>query len=295
MRILSSPFKHLLATLSILALASVRGQGGELVIRIPGGEAETDARAAYFDELLTLALEKTRERYGAYRVEKSGLKMLVHGRAVELLKQDKRLDLLYFMTSIQHEEELLPIRIPLLKGLLGYRIFLIREEDAALFAAIDSPEALARLTAGQGHRWPDVDILSANGFPVEVGRSYEGLFEMLKRKRFDYFPRGITEIWPELEQRPHEGLAIERNLMLVYPTALYFFVHPENTELARRIEDGLRLALADGSFDRVFMRHNAAMIERSQLETRRVFHLPNPILPRETPLGESDLWYRASE
>ena len=276
-------------------LFALEGVGETLVVRLPGRESADDPRLAYFDELLDLALGKTEPSDGPYRIEKSRLAMLTHGRGSEFLKRGGRIDVIYTMTSIEREREFLPVRIPLLKGLLGHRIFIIRKQDEARFAAIGKLEELRKFKAGQGHRWPDVEILEANGIAVEVGRSYGGLFEMLERGRFDFFPRGVTEAHGEAALHADQGLVVEQTLMLVYPTAMYFFVNRENTSLAGRIERGLRQALADGSFDRVFDKHNASLLERARMHTRRVFHLQNPILPAETPLGEANLWYHVPD
>src|SRR5690606_6345513 len=53
-------------------------------------------------------------------------------RAMEDVREGE-LSLIWGSTNPNVEEMLLPIRIPLYKGLLGYRIFIIREGDQARF------------------------------------------------------------------------------------------------------------------------------------------------------------------
>jgi ABC-type amino acid transport substrate-binding protein len=192
------------------------------------------------------------------------------------------------MTSRQREAELLPIRIPLLRGLLGVRLIMVRQEDADRLSAVRSVADLADFRVGQGLGWPDTDILRANGLDIVTGDQYKGLFEMLALGRFDLFPRGITEAWDEVAET--RGLVVEPNILLIYPTAIYFFVHPDAKALADRIERGLRMAIQDGSFDALFQEHTAESLALTQPETRRILRLHNPLLPDLTPLEDRTLW-----
>jgi ABC-type amino acid transport substrate-binding protein len=257
----------------------------------PGMEAKTDVRQDYFVELLRLALEKSADSDGPFVLQTCNLEMQFQDRGLRLLQRGEVINLAWTMTSIEREQQLLPIRIPLLKGLLGYRIFIIREADQDKFAAVRSLDDLKRFTAGQGLRWPDTEILRANGLDVLVGSSYDGLFAMLRKHRFDYFPRGITEAWKELEAHSGQGLAVENTLLLHYPTAIYYFVNKNDTNLAARIERGLRRAIEDGSFESLFQHYNARWIEGTDMKQRRIFELENPLLPAETPLAETGLWF----
>lgn len=50
---------------------------------------------------------------------------------------------------------MLPVRIPLLKGLMGCRISIINKKNRKKFAKIKSVEELKKLTALQGHDYFD--------------------------------------------------------------------------------------------------------------------------------------------
>jgi hypothetical protein len=54
------------------------------------------------------------------------------------------------MTSLEREGILLLVHIPLLKGLLGSRIFIIRKDQQTEFAAIETQGQLKSYTTGQG-------------------------------------------------------------------------------------------------------------------------------------------------
>ncbi|NQZ06540.1 MAG: hypothetical protein HRT35_05190 [Algicola sp.] len=166
---------------------------------------DKDLRNVYFIKLLQLALDKSKAANEEIRLNGNHGGIL-QGRAVRLLKVSNQLDVLWTVTTIAREQEILPIRIPLLKGLLGYRFFIIRQADKAKFKAVNGLMQLRKLTAGQGHDWPDTEILRANQLKVITSATYLGLFGMLKAKRFDYFPRSINEAWMEAAQYKNQGV-----------------------------------------------------------------------------------------
>ncbi len=250
--------------------------------------SETDTRNQYFIRLLDLVLSKTD---GPYRLEASPMQMQ-QGRALAQLKKNDGLDIVWTMTSQSREQELLPIRIPLLKGMIGTRLLLINQDDQARFDAITTDDQLKAFNAGQGHDWPDTQVLKSNGYTVSGSASYDALFRMLARHRIDYFPRSVEEIWAEAEQHADKGLVVEKSIVIHYPAAIYFFVNKDRHALAQRIEEGLRKALADGSFDALFYERFNDIIERARLQERRWFRLYNPLLSPQTPLDQPALWYQ---
>ncbi|RME75941.1 MAG: ABC transporter substrate-binding protein [Planctomycetota bacterium] len=286
------PLASLATALGVLLLASAVANAAPRVVRYPRGVSENDTRSAYFVELLRLALDKTAATDGPVRLEPSRA-LMRQGRALASLARRQHIDVAWSMTSREREALVRPVRIPLLKGLLGYRVLLVRKGEAARFASIEDLAGLRRLRAGQGADWPDVQILEANGLPVVKSSSYEGLFGMLARGRFDYLPRGVTEVWEELRTHATLPIELEPHLLLHYPSAIYFFVAKDDTALAERLERGLRAALADGSFDALLRSHPATRpaFERTHFERRRILELTNPLLPEQTPLDDERLWF----
>ena len=195
------------------------------------------------------------------------------------------------MTSKEREAHLLPVRIPIYKGLIGWRIGLVREVDAERFASVRTLADLRALTLGQGHDWPDTEILRGNGLSVYGVDDYESLFRMLRQGRFDYFPRSVLEIWQERDRHAGQGLVVEPHLLLRYPAVAYYFVNRRNTALARVIERGLERALADGSFDQLFLKFYGPSLEAARLDQRTIIDLSNPLLPSDTPLSRDAFWY----
>lgn len=249
-----------------------------------------DLKQNYFIDLLRLAMEKSQPQYGDFVLNAVMIDM-PQRRAIKSVKESE-LDVVWTMTSIEREQQLKPIYFPLLKGLLGYRIAIIRSEDANKFTDITSLEELQRIPVGQGLDWPDSDILQQQGFTLVRGAE-QSLLTMLNKKRFDYYLRGIHEPWSELIDQT--DLMVEPNFVIIYPAPIYFFVRQDNDLLAERIEYGLRMALNDGSFDHLFYNHaiTHGVLDRVSLPTRQEFRLDNPFLSDSSKnlLSERELWF----
>ncbi len=190
----------------------------------------------YYLALLKLALENSKEEFGEYQLEKSEQPMY-QGRALVEIKYNRNLSITWTMTSKEREQAVNPIRIPLLRGLGGYRIFLIKEGQQAKFSKIETEKQLKKLFAGQGRDWPDSAVLVDNDYRLITGPGHSTLFNMLQFGRFDYMPRALHEPWNEVEM--FEGLQVESSLALHYPSPYYFFVSNDNPRLKKRIEVGL--------------------------------------------------------
>lgn len=277
----------LFSILLLLSSGVVWAERPVLNVVIPPLEASARDHSRYFPQLLALALEKTRDTDGPFTVSHYPA-MLTAGRFLSELSRDGVVQVVWTMTSPEREENLLPVPISLLKGLNSHRIFLIHEDDRERFAAIHTADQLRHLRAGQGVHWPDVEVLTANGYTVVNSAHYELLFNMLANRRFDYFPRGLYEVWDEWEKHRDSGLAIEQTLMLHYHAPIYFFTSRQRPELADRIRRGLELAIEDGSFDELFL--SVPGFERGYRElnnhNRRIFKLTHPGYESDKPPTE---------
>lgn len=206
----------------------------------------------------------------------------------------KNVDVIWKPTTLERERDLLPVRIPIDKGLFGWRVALIRSEDLGEFSKIQNLEQLASKRAGLGFDWADRSIMEANQLPVVTAPHYQLLFGMLQAKRFDYFPRSLAEVGAEAPQYANSGIVIEPSFAIHYPFAVYFFVNRNNAALAEDIRKGLELMLADGSFQKQFVKQHSAILQRLNLVQRHVIELKNPLLPSATPLQRKELWFQPS-
>jgi hypothetical protein len=272
--------------------ASPAGEPMTYVYHAP--ESPLDRRYLYHWEILRTALERTREKWGPFRMVQSE-PMTEQRQRFEIQNATGKLTVLYLSTVPELERRLVPIRIPVDKDLGGYCVLLIRREERGRFQGVRSLDDLRRFTIGLGQGWIDVDILRANRFRVVTGSSYDGLFEMLVHRRFDAFLRAATEVLDEVEERRATlpDLFIEERLLLFYPLPMYFWFPrtDEGRRLAARAEEGMRAMIADGSYDAIFDRYQRHKIERLRLKERRLLRIENPFLGPETPLADKRLWF----
>ena len=271
----------------VLALLLVAQSAAAQVVRFPRPEFEGDRRFEYATQLLKLALSKMGPEY---RVELADVPMNQQ-RQIRELEAGRVIDVAPMPSSAEREALLLPVYIPINRGVLGWRLGLMRKGDAARFADVNTLDDLKRVRMAQGMYWPDTDILRANGIPVITGPTYEGLFKMVIGSRFDYFPRSVMEIWNEQASNA-DALEVEPRIALHYPYyASYFMLNKGNTKLAEVIRQGLEKALADGSADRLFDQHHGESLRRAQLDKRVVIELENPLVTPGTPVNRPELWY----
>jgi hypothetical protein len=257
------------------------------IVRFPRPEFEGDHRFDYALQLLQLGLSKTGTDY---RVQLAPIPMNQE-RQVSEIEADRSIDVAPIPSSAEREERLLPVRIPIQKGILGWRLGLIRKGDQGRFAKVNTLDDLKRVRLAQGQEWPDTQILRGNGIDVITAPRYEGLFKMLVSERFDYFPRSVNEIWDELDA--HGGtLEVESRFALHYFYDAYFMVNKKNTRLAQAIGQGLEKAIADGSFDRLFDQYHGERLRKAHLDKRVVIELRNPLLTPDTPSDRPELWYQ---
>ncbi len=257
-------------------------------IRYPRPESSLDKRNEYARELLKLSLHEAGSNARLVPSEN----VMSQERMFSEIEAGKNLQVFWVMTTKEREKRALAIRIPIYKGMIGWRLALVHASRSALFSQVHSLSDLANFSAGQARDWPDVEILQANNLHVVTASGYENLFSMLGQGRFDYLPRSVAEIWAEAELHREDGVVVDPYIVIHYPAAVYFFVNASNHALAETINTGLNRAIADGKFDRLFYSYFAAAIERARLGERNVIELKNPSLPGNTPLNRADLWLR---
>ena len=257
-------------------------------------ESENDIRYEYQWEILKTALEKTKAKYGPYKMIKS-MVMSEKRQSNELMKATKTLSVMYLDTKPEFEKKLIGIHIPVDKNLSGYRIFLIRKVNKINFYKNLTIKQLKKFTYGLRSEWIDVAILQYNGFKVVTGSNYEGLFEMLVNKRFDVFLRSSTEIFDELEKRKEQfpDLYIEDSLCIFYPLPMYFWFSKtkEGKLLAARAEEGMREMIKDGTYNLIFDKYHRYKIEKLNLKNRKIYRIKNPFLVPETPFNIKKFWF----
>lgn len=249
--------------------------------------SESDPNGPYMAAMIKLAFEHIDRKLELQPIDEA----MTQTRLIEDTLNGK-LDIMWAGTSKELEEQLEPIRIPMFKGLLGHRFLIIRKGDQSKFDNVKNIEDLRQIPLGQGTAWIDTKILEANGLKVVKTMKYQNLFFMLDGGRFDAFPRAVFEPFSEVDKRSNLNLTVEKRLMLVYKMDFYLFVSKENKKLARDLELGLNRAIADGSFEKVFLSAPSVQeaIAKGDLKNRLVIPLNNPFNSKETPIDRAELW-----
>lgn len=273
-----------------LSIASFHSQSAVWSITYPKSPVENDERTHYPLALLELALQKTGVNY---ELTPSALPMR-QARAIKRLEENLEINVFWSMTDIEREEDLRPIRIPIAKGLIGWRVLLTHTNNKFKDAKINSLDDLLAFSPVQGLSWPDTKILQANGFNVVTSRDYVEATSILNNQLADFFPRSVTEVTEELNNLYSNSFIIKQGVVIHYPTALYFFTNKRNVTLSRLIETGLNRAIDDGSFDQLFQQYFGETLTKLDIENSLQFELTNPLLPLNTPLSIEKYWYRPS-
>lgn len=259
-------------------------------------ESAFDTRFDYPLALIVAAMEATKDEYGGYQLVQAPN---MNFQRAQLPYYIEKLENFVFenAASKENEEKLLSIKIPIAKGLYGYRLFLIHKDNQPLFDQVTTLEDLKQLRIGVGRTWLDSPILSDNGFRVVTGGNYEGLFRMLITRRFDGFSRGINEAFHEQEERVHRlpELAVEKALCLHYPMPRYFYTAKGNTAFAGRLTQGLETIIANGTFDEIWLKYHHKFLVQADLENRTIFRISNPYIPDSVPLDDPKYFYLPKE
>ncbi len=266
----------------------------DVITSVP--ETATDIRYEHADLVLKHLLKITEKSFGPATLKLAKEPMSRDRTFEELIKGD----LIHVTAEAVKPEwvrDLIPIYIPINKGLTGYRVFLISKNSQAELAKITTLEELKKLKTGSGSQWSTTKIIRDAGFNVVSTRKLEGLFWMLMGDRFQVLPRGVNEAFSELEshQTLFPDMRIEETLAMYIPLPTFFFVSPKHPELAKRIRAGLNMMYADGSFDEIFYSYHMSMIENAKLGNRKIFSLSNPTLPKEVPLNEARYWFKPGD
>lgn len=255
---------------------------------IPGPSPGKSIRNPFVEELLHLIFEKQKIALDLQYFEQH----ISQARALREISEDNNIDLTWSVTSIKRETELLPIRIPIYRGLIGWRIFLIRKDEQHIFDTIKTKNDLSKYIGVQRFDWTDFSVLKANELLVEGNFSFEQLSRAISGGVADYFPRSVLEIGKEIDREINKDLSIEKKILIKYPSADFFFVSKNNTKLQEIIKLGFEQALVDGTYMELFQRHFGDSLVKLSLDSRTIIELNNPYFPQRSSKINRKYWHK---
>jgi hypothetical protein len=227
-------------------------------------------------ELLLEVLERTVPQFGPYAFTQSATHM-ERGRLLWALKQGKFANVTSVPADTRYLHGLLAVDIPIDMGMQNWRIALIDGRRAGLVAGAALAGRLPALAAGVGTGWVSEQVFIDNDYRHVSGGNYEGLFDMLQAGRFDYFPRGVHEIFQEFDARRGKfpNLDMDQSFLIHVNLPTLFFVSPSEPRLQQRIQAGMEAMLKDGSLERFVLKHFRAALLRANLCRRYRIDLVN--------------------
>lgn len=260
----------------IMCPASAAGDvSSPMIVRIPYMEREA-AHRIYADELLRLALELSKDKYGPYKIIQQRQETVIRRQLLEV-ESGRNLSLAVSMPTPEWLEKTHLVQFPIMRGLASYRLFLASRNNLHLFEKVNTIADLNRFTIGQGQGWSTAKILEDNGFKLIYGGPYPTLIPMLKANRFELLMRSIYEVEPELKayQQEMPELIIVENFGLFTYLPMYFFVSKNQPLLATRLEYGLHKAYTSGKADKLFEDHFRNALKLLRNKSRKTFFLAN--------------------
>lgn len=283
------------AAMLLLPLALAAAETPELRIAKP--RSLDDPAYLYFTGLLQAALQKAANGRAVPSLVTT-IEM-AEERMVRELRADRSIDIFWLGGSKARAVDLLVVPIPLERGLVGYRQFIIRKERVTAFDAINTLADLTKFKACHGAQWGDTEILRAAKLPMVTSVNYESLFKQLAAGRCDYFPRGIHQGEVEVAQRAaaYPDLMVYQPLILHYTFATYFYVHPKNKVLAQWLQDGLEQMIDGGELIAYMQQqeHTRHAFPLNGSGNKRFLSLANANLPDFSDEKNTRYWFQPSD
>ena len=241
----------------------------ELVI--PHHVETTDHIHSYVVQVLTQTLQVTANEHGPFKLIAQEAST-VQSRQLRNLKKGL-IDVAWMISSTQRDVEAKAVHIPLIGGLYGYRVLLVKNQSP-------SPRTLSelrKLTYTQGRDWPDLEILRANQLTVKPS-PYKAGFRLVRDGFVDAYPRAAHEAILELQHGITRDLSIAPDILLEYDNPLFFYVADANVVLAERLRQGLTTLINSGELQRLLQDQPFYRAAVKIMHGRSTLELTNPYL-----------------
>ncbi len=165
------------------------------------------------------------------------------------------------------EKELLPIRIPMFRGLSSYLHVWVRKDDTHRFAEVKTLSDLTKFSILQGHKWRSIQAFEAAGFDVRTGQ-VSNIPTMLAAGRADAFLFPALHTTRLRKRKVKElGLVPLKHIMISYPIDEYFYVDKCSKDLHDAIYRGLNAAIKNGSHDKLMREYSSEPEDYQHIES----------------------------
>ncbi|MFT7559782.1 MAG: hypothetical protein ACI93R_001697 [Flavobacteriales bacterium] len=235
----------------------------------------------YQEELLSLALEASRDEFGPYKLSYFRNEMSAN-RLRSSIAQGKLVHI-DFVTEKEMPDDIRKgthvSEYDLYQGLLGLRRLIIRHKDVDVFKNISNLRDFRQLSVGQGAGWADNRVYQAHNIDLITSIKNSHLVSMLAASRFDYLAFSVLEIESALKDDGTDisTLAICEDVYIYYPIPTYLMISARYPVLVKRVHRGLELLEKNGTVDELFNRYFGKNLEKIKSENSTVIIL-NPKL-----------------
>lgn len=262
----------------ILIVSALLNQVHAVDIAILQNQQMSENKAAHNAAVVTRALEITEEEYGPFEVKVADMTMS-NARLHKFVVEGEVFNTVVVIANQLWDDTTIGIKVPVRLGLLSYRLLLVNKLQLTKFEKVKTKEGLGKLYAGLAKGWETGKVFNYHGFNVKETGHFEGIFAMLDKQRFDYLPRGVYEVYDELESRSEllKHVVVEPTLALYIPTVSRVYVSPKHPRLAKRIETGLQVMLKNGDLKEILYKYYKKDLERADLKNRRIITVENPL------------------
>ncbi|MFP5222456.1 MAG: hypothetical protein ACLGSA_09210 [Acidobacteriota bacterium] len=184
-------------------------------------------------------------------------------------------------SALENQGYVKPLKVPLDRGLLGYRICLVRDEDADLLQNVRNADDLKRIRIGQGASWGDIKVYQEAGIEVVEApfSSVSDPMKALASRYYDALPLGVDEYRFFLQSYHKEapGITADRHIAISYPWNRYVWISTvakDSKLLQESLDKGFEIIAANGQFEAIYAKFKDAE-PRKQLMGRRIIRLQN--------------------
>ena len=249
-----------------------------MVVKLYGGGFSESLRP-YLKDVVQLLMESTVAEFGSYKIQVRGEQLSVL-RAQKETQRGHRINAIFAVgwePEDKRQHNVVSLPIPLFNNLLGLRELLVSNTSPLKMVPSSQPEFL-RYRAGQGEGWGDVEILQSNQVDVVTSPSFDALFPMLDKRRFDYLPLSVLEI-DEVWQHYHKsypGLQIMHGIYIFYPMVVALNVNAKEEALIQRLRLGI-LKSASKTLPELYDRH-FPKLRLKQGGKKALFLAKNPMI-----------------
>lgn len=233
----------------------------------------------YIATVTKAALQHTEKKYGKFSI--STMPPVSKAKKENLIVSKPNLKRIAFTTEIKttlDDPNFLVIPVPLMKGIVGFRVCFTSPKYQHSMNKITSVEPFRDYTFGVGKNWQDKVILDINGIKnIEVGYEFlvdeqiNSLYEMTARGRVDVFCRGVNEVLREFDRHPAiHDLVMNESFTLNYEILFFLYLHKENRGLQQRLIEGFELIQNNGVFDALWREEFGQSVDFVKLGNRKV-------------------------